>query len=714
MNAYNRRSTSFLPAVLVAGLLICTVGCGVYFNTFFNARKAFNTAEKARRESASGRGGLNDYQTAIEKSRKVVDNHPNSKYYDDALFILGVSYYHTEQYVRAERRFRELLANYGDAEFASEARVYLAKTKLELSDVDEAMVLFEEIFESAYDKGYKAQAALALGEFRFDDDQFAPSRSYFMAVRDSLGDENEAKQAQMYIADGYFKSFRFGEALGAYLQVLGMTPDKNEEYHALFRSAICSYRLLKIEDGMAYLQRLMDNELYYDSLSVLQLMVAEGYEFEDDLALAEETYREVATGAENKAAKGKAYYRLGLIYQYDYDDLKKAKEYYDEAVGAYRGSEWGREALQKSSDIGKLETFTRSSELDSTATQDDIDAVAYAQYLLAELYWFQLNKADSAILEMQYLIDSFPTAYDAPQAMIGLSQMYRENYEDDEAADSILKAMLERYPHSDFVPDALDILGLRGTAADTGYAALYIHRAEDFLVDEEEYDSAQLYYQYVIDSFPDSRYYLQARFNHIWATEMYRAPGDSSVVLAYRELIDSFPRTDQADEARKRLQVRPTGSQARQRQEQQPEEGTEVLDTVGTPVEDTAGDYMDPRVTLYIGPEGDTLTDIVGAPTLIEEPFELPTEAYTMQDEAFYLYFQILVDFSGKVIDHVMKIPSQFEEVNRRASETVASMTFDALQVSELVARFDLKQTSDGRGYWLVYKFLVEKPEFLR
>jgi len=40
-------------------------------------------------------------------------------------------------------------------------------------------------------------------------------------------------------------------------------------------------------------------------------------------------------------------------------------------------------------------------------------------------------------------------------------------------------------------------------------------------------------YRYVVDNYPDSKYYLQARFAPIWLTEMYESPGDSSVIMAY-------------------------------------------------------------------------------------------------------------------------------------------------------------------------------------
>jgi TolA-binding protein len=701
--------------MLLGGLLLLLAGgCGPYFNTFFNARKSFNAAEKLRKQSPGGRAGRNEYNVAIEKARDVVDNYPNSKYYDDALYILGVSYYHTEQYGRAERRFREILANYADSKFAKESRLYLAQSKLQLNEISDAMELFEEIFTSNYSRQFKSDAAMALGKYRHEEGDYERSRSYFMAVRDSLGSDEQRRMAQMYIADGYYEKYQFSDALGAYLQVLGMSPTVPQEYHALFRSADCSYQLLRIDDGIAYLNRLMENQLYYDSLSVLKMKVAEGYEYQDDLRLAENIYREVAEEGETPLNRSEAYYRLALIYQFDYDDLFQAKDYYDQAAKLGGNTDWGHDALQRSSDIGKLESFTRA-QLDTSATQDDIDKAAFTQYKLSELYWFKLNKPDTAILEMQYVVDSFPKAYYAPKAMIALSGMYRSYREDTLAADSILKLVLRRYPHSDFVPEALDNLGLKGSAVDTGYAELYFHEAEDFLIDEENYDSARFYFQYVVDSFPDSKLNLQARFNLIYLDELYNLPGDSSLVYAYVELIDSFPGTPQAERAKERLSA--TRSRSRSSTTDQPQQQQQASDTLNGLAKDggTADSgYVDPLVSLYVGPDGDTLTALEAKPVEIEQEFEFPTEAYNMQEMAFYLYFQILVDFSGEVVDYVLKIPSQYEEVNRRASETVASMRFDPLRISELVSRWDLKQSEDGRGYWLVYKFLVEKPEFLR
>jgi len=701
------------------GLIVITItvglGCSVYFNTFFNAKKAFNAAETTRKESKRATAGQRDYQVAIDKALKVVERHPNSKYYDDAVYVLGVSYFHTQQYGKAERRFRELLADYPESGFVREIRLYLAKTKLELGEIDDAMTAFSEIFESDYDKAFKAEAAIGLGNYHHEEKNYAEARRFFMAVRDSLGDDLSSREAQRNIADGYFEMFQFRDALGAYLQTLGMDLSKNEKYHAQFRSALCSFRLQRIDEGIGYLEELVDDELYYDSLGILLLTIAEGYEYDDDLVQAEAIYEEVASTSERPAWQAMAYYRLGLIYQIDYDQLERSKEYYDQAAEADRASPIRNDAIMRSSDIGKLETFARSP-LDSAATPVAIDEAAYTQYMLGELYWFKLVKPDSAITEMRYLIDSFPTSYYAPKGMIALAQMIREHLEDSTTSDSLLKEMLHQYPASDFMPEALEALSLKGTAADTGYAAIHIDAAENFLIESENSDSARARYQYVVDHFPESKYFVSAKFALVWLDEMYYSPGDSSVIFGYQEFADSFPGNEYADLALRRIgaQLRIADVAQESTEELTDEVAESDRDTLFTVSWEDSVANWDPMLALYRGLEGDTLVDIRLEPieTLIE--FEFPDEAAIGQQYDWKLYFQILIDFSGKVIDYVLKIPSGIGQMDERAMETVGSMTFDAMEVSNRIVDAGLADSRDAEGSWFVYEYTVVKPEYLR
>ena len=692
-------------------------GC-VYFNTFYNARKAFNEAEGTRKASklSGGRVNENQYRVAIDKSTKVIENHPNSSYYDDALYVLGVSYFWTKSYGASERRLRELLANYADSEYAREARLYLAKAKLEQNAMDDAMELFEDIFRGKYSGQLKSEAAVALGKHHFDNKDYSIARQYFLALRDSLGTTEEKKWAQKQIADGLFETFQSKDALSAYLQVLGMSPEPWEKYHALFRAAQCSYRMQDFNSGNDYLMTLVGDELYFDSLGALRLELAYGHQMQDDLVTAERLYDEVAKEDANRFKRGEAYYQLGLIYQFDYDDLTKAKEYYDKTVEEARGNPSGLDALQRSSDIGKLETYKRRLVIDSSTTQSAIDEAAYTQYQLAELYYFNLNKPDTAMMEMRYVIDSFPTAFDTPAAMIALAEMHRAQIRDTAAADSILHEVLKQYPRSDFVEEALELLGLKGTSADTGYAGLYLDKAEYFLVDEENVDSARFYYQYVVENFPDSKDYLKARFALIWTLDEFMPPGDSSTFYAYQEFIDSFPRSVWAQEAQQRITYAPVAGQFAAEQDSLRDLADANGDSTlivgldddlgaasGTALQDSA-DYSDPLTSIYIDPNGETAVDLGREVKILnqQENFVYPIEAYSSGWEGI-LYFQLFLDFSGEVSDLILKTRSPSIELDEEATRAVESMTFD---IQQIPLQF--------QGKWYVYKLEVRIPDHLR
>lgn len=709
--------TFLIVVTLAVAAYLVLPGCSVYYNLFFNCEQAFNNAERQRHESKGGSGGRSEYQKAIEKAQKVVENYPKSKYYDDALFILGVSFYHTGEFAKSERRFRELLAEFEDSKYTREATLYQAKAKLALGEEEDAMTVFSDIFESRYDRDFKAEAAVALGNFYMEEKDYSEARRYYIAVRDSLGNSEQRRESQISIADSYFENFQFGEALGEYLQAISLEPDKDQNYHCLFNAAQSSFRVQRIDDGLAYLDELIEDDRYYDSLGILKLSKAEGYEAEDDLETAEFIYDDVATHTESRVWQAMAWHSLGLIYQFDYDQLNEAKSYYDKAVEAHRSSDAGEDALQRSSDIGKLETFARD-DLDSNATIEAIDEAAYTQYLLSELYWFKLNKRDTAILEMQYVVDSFPQAYVTPAALLALGEMHKQHYEDEEAADSLVRLVLSRYPHSDYAPEALHYLGLKNTAADTGYAELNFTRAERYLDDSTKIDSAIYNYQYIVDNYPDSRYYLQSRFNVIWLTDKYFPPGDSSVIWAYEDFLDSFPSSDLAREAQKIVNPPRRAAIARPAVADSVLAPGEVGDAGDVPVsllDDIIMDETDPLWDVYHR-DSMTLAKLEGNPIEILEPFEFPEEAArsTLQDE-WTLYFQVLVDFSGQVMLADLKVPSGNSMMDELAVETVSSMTFSSADVTNTVLRWGVQEVADNPGhYWFVYEYKIIKPENLR
>jgi tetratricopeptide (TPR) repeat protein len=681
-------------------------GC-VYYNTFYHARKAFNDAESKRKAAgpkASGKSFAGQYTRAAEKSQKVLDNYPNSSWYDDALYLNAVSSYYLEDYGKAERRFRELTANYPESPYIKEGKLYLAKTKLKMGEEAEAMTLFEKLFAESRDRRIKVEAALALGQYYFDKKNYAAAEPYFESLVDSLGNHREKIISQMYIADGYYARFNYRAALDNYLKVLEYNPEKEERYRANLRIGECSIYLYQIQDGMEYLSKLASDPLFFDSLPSIKLMMAFGYEMDGNIALAEEIYKQVSL--EDQGTHGAvALYNLGLIYQYDYENYKKAKEYYDKAKSAGSSSGVYHEALQRSTDIGKLEEYSKMQTLDTGATQEEIDNAANNQYLLAELYLTQLDKPDSALQEFQFVYDKFPTSYLAPKALIARAITLRDNYDDTLAFDTTLRKVLREYPRSDFAPEAIALLGLSGTIADSGYAALYYHKAERFLFEKQNLDSARFYFRLVADSFPQSKLNNQAKFALLWVTENYASPDDSSLYYAYANFADSFATTEYGKEASRKLIVKPKLSR-------DVEDSLLAANTAGKKdtgnvagLQDTTGQKpMSPEERYHTDPDGNRIFLFPNEPERQDRAFVFPTAAYTADfREDFYLYFQIKLDPFGDVQEAKLMNPTSSEELNLEATETLLSSHFSMVGVPP--------ELYDA---WHVYKFKVVLPTSMK
>jgi outer membrane protein assembly factor BamD (BamD/ComL family) len=106
---FKSSKTISILAVMISLVMLGGLSCA-YFNSLYNARKKFREAEKENRQAIeeNNRPQTQKYNSAIESAARLLQNYPDSKWADDALLLMGKSYYRIQQYNRAERKFEEL------------------------------------------------------------------------------------------------------------------------------------------------------------------------------------------------------------------------------------------------------------------------------------------------------------------------------------------------------------------------------------------------------------------------------------------------------------------------------------------------------------------------------------------------------------------------------------------------------------------------------
>jgi hypothetical protein len=85
-----------LAGVLLVAVVLLGGGCAFY-NTFYNAKASYREGMKLKEQNQNTQARAK-FDKAIEKSALVIKQWPKSRWVDDALFLVGTSYYQVGQY----------------------------------------------------------------------------------------------------------------------------------------------------------------------------------------------------------------------------------------------------------------------------------------------------------------------------------------------------------------------------------------------------------------------------------------------------------------------------------------------------------------------------------------------------------------------------------------------------------------------------------------
>ena len=94
-----------------------------------------------------GTGTRTKFTTVIEKCSKLLQYHPESDLVDDALLMIGRSYYFQAEYQQAERKCRELIDGYPESALVPETQVLLSYALYKSRDTVAAEELAMKILE---------------------------------------------------------------------------------------------------------------------------------------------------------------------------------------------------------------------------------------------------------------------------------------------------------------------------------------------------------------------------------------------------------------------------------------------------------------------------------------------------------------------------------------------------------------------------------------
>ncbi len=677
-------------------------GC-VYFNTFYLAKKSYSKAEKAQkksgRETADGTAAA-DYQTAIKWASKVLTFHPKSGWVDDALFLIGRSYYNMGEHFKAQGKFEELLAGFPDSKFAPEAKIYLAHSVLKSGRPEAARDLANRSIDEVKSKDIKGELALIAAESYFALGDYPSAASAYEKVL-SFPIKKETK-ALLYsrLGAAFFQQEKYVEAYSAYSKVPEHSPSTELSYNSALAAADCAYKIGRTGEAIALINRLSKDPRYHSNLGDLKLKIAQGYVVLDSVSEALEILSWMTDYFKGQRVSAQAYLEMGKIHQEKLGDLRKAKENYEQVSKESPTPNILQEALSRSQEIARFESFQKELALIPDSSSDSVkpdSAKRYASlsdstksasasavldsaklanswYLLAEVYRLSLKKPDSALWAYRTIFEKFPRTPTAPKALLAYGFLKQESFSDSVSAHSMYRRLLLEHPHSDYAREALRRLGLLGTPADTGYPEAVYCRAEA-LWENGQIDSAKLVLSSIPEQFPQSEYAPKALLSLALLSEAYRpSESDSAAIWAYQEVLKKYPDTEYAQRAKEKVGLAPAATGKPDTSIAPPPTNPAPSDTARRA--DTTEVPFSPEDSLKLGFRQHPLAPLVKK----DGGFVYPASEIDANIRT-KLVFRVLLDFEGKVRRAELQNPTRRDAIDREAVRAAEQTEFDMVRV---------------------------------
>lgn len=535
--------------IIIAFTSSMFISC-VYFNTFYNAKLFFSEAEKMRAASEGefiGNRITDKYKKAIEKSDIVINNYPDSKYLDDALFLKGRSHFYRKEYDLSESAFNALLSTNPD-DYKILAEYWLALNKWKsgkpqpaLEDLNRIITITDEDKFLAHIYQSQAEIFLELGQ-----DAIAVS------ALEKAAELTKNRQDKGQI---YYRLAELAYAIQDYERAI-------DYYNNVIKYSFSNERVM--EANLKIVQRYRDlNDLKKASKEIQSMLVDPDFstihgDLELELAKLKLTQNEneaavliledIVVNYPNTDTAAEAFYLLGEQSLLNKRDFVKADYYYKQIQRESPKSIFNERGKQRIKEIDKykisktilkeFEELALSSDslmIDDKIQNIDTRKVVLELYNLGELEAFHFNQIDTSIVYFKRIIDDFHESELVAKAMFTLSYLYEQlgdtsqslkyqgiivrNYTDSEYAENIrFNNKFRDYGISGFellanaeilysTNSDLALIEYKKIAAlSTSEAAM---RALLFVANEYNYklfvpDSAYKYYDQIMVRFPES------------------------------------------------------------------------------------------------------------------------------------------------------------------------------------------------------------------
>lgn len=345
------RNTS-IKLLVFSILLLIVSGCSVwdnfttYFNLYFNTASLFEDAEQ---EILSQKRDLfsNDpliipgnakaaLVKVVEKSSKLLQFYSTSAYVDEALMMLGKSFYYQNNYQKSNRKFEELLAtNIDDDELVAEANLWIAKNSFELREITRALELIEQVRAKGIEEGYNLiikESYVHEIKYRLREKDY--TKAITLANEFAEVYDDDLIRAQIYYELGKLYTL-IGEndnAIAAYEKVFEFTPDFDLEISATIKYANALRDAGQTQKALEVFENIRSKDKFLNAYNEIDFEIGKTLVELGEYTQALEQFRMVDTTYKNTPFSSASNFEMGELYRVKFLNYDSAGYYFSKSA----------------------------------------------------------------------------------------------------------------------------------------------------------------------------------------------------------------------------------------------------------------------------------------------------------------------------------------------------------------------------------------------
>ena len=433
-----------------------TLSCA-YFNTFYNAQDAFKNAKtiidnKKYTETDIPIEAKKFLDEAIINSKVVLQNYPDSRWVEEAYYILAVSSLLKEDYKGSKEYFSILMDTFPESNYYTESILWLSFCEYSLDRVDS----YNNYISKLIDKNKK------LNRYQ--------NYIYNQILAKVSIDKKNTEDVYKYLNLCLKYSSSDSQKINIYNQFINYSENIND-YNTLVDNLEKLYDILeddrdkknvkltalefhKINKNYSYLiteiERLLNLSSFNDKRLFLNLELGKIYYQMNDYSSAKQIFYNITSDNSKKKETAEAFYLLAKINIEESFDFNTTKDLLEKSKNEKSSSKAGKLAKKTLTKIEDLEDliyeYNLSTNIDSSVNNEVLRADSILFYM-AESFYFDFSKIDSSIFRYKELIKKYPNSIPyAAMSLYALNGIDPSNNFIDSSQSSWLDMAKQKFP----------------------------------------------------------------------------------------------------------------------------------------------------------------------------------------------------------------------------------------------------------------------------